>query len=67
MKKNYISPEAICLRLNIETLMDTPSITPNKTDLDHDIYVGGKAGDGESSDSRRPYNVWDDEEEEQQY
>lgn len=65
MKKNYISPEAICLRLNIETLMDTPSISKvENTDLTNPIEVGGEAGNGETSDSRRTYNVWDDEEEE---
>ena len=69
MKKNYIAPETLCLQLKIETLMTTPSMQVNNNDnnLTHDIETGGNANDGVISDSRHTYNVWDDEEDEQQY
>ena len=64
MKKQYISPETLSLRLNLENVMTTPSITTvENNDLDHEINKGDPAEDGTGSDSRRR-NIWEDEEEE---
>lgn len=63
MKKQYISPETLSLRLNLEGIMQAGTITnisyPNS---DHPIDTGGDAGDGEGSDSRRHRDMWEDEE-----
>ena len=66
MKKNYIAPETLLHMLEALPLMNA-SIKNVDSNTDHSIDTGGNAGNGESSDSRRPYNVWDDEEEEQHY
>ena len=62
MKKNYISPVTESILLSIPTIMQT-SIT-----YDGDApapEVGGDAGEGEGSDSRRRRDIWADEEEDE--
>lgn len=67
MKKNYIAPDMLLQLVEMLPLMNGASITNvNKGDLSNPIDAGGDAKPG-GSDSRRPYNVWDDEEDEQQY
>ena len=58
MKKQYIFPEVFCEQTLLESLLNQASITVNSGDLDNPIPVGGEAGDGENSDSRR--SVWSD-------
>ena len=61
MKKHYISPEVFCEQMLLESLLNEASITGvNKGELTNPIPVGGEAGDGEESDSRR--SLWSDEE-----
>ena len=63
MKKQYISPETLSLRLNLEGIMQAGTISNiDYPDSDHPIETGGDAGDGEGSDSRRR-DIWEDEEE----
>lgn len=62
MKKQYISPEMLSVKLCLGSLMQTGSPINVQTDTDHDIDVGGDAGEG-GSDSRRR-DIWEDEEEE---
>lgn len=65
MKKQYISPETLSQRLNLENIMLTPSITGSDGNLDHDISIGSETeNDG---DSRRHHDIWEDEEEEELY
>lgn len=67
MKKQYISPEVLCQQIHLESLLNGASITGvDKGDLTNDIVIGGNAGDGVSSDSRRR-DIWDDDEEEEFY
>ena len=66
MKKNYIAPEMLLQVVEMLPLMSGGSINiENNGGLNNPIQTGGEAGDGEGSDSRRTYNVWDDEEEEE--
>ena len=59
MKKQYISPEVFCEQMLLESLLNETSITSVSTEgLDNPIPVGGEAGEGENSDSRR--SVWSD-------
>ena len=67
MKKNYIAPDMLLQLVEMLPLMNGASITNvNNGDLTNPIDAGGDANPG-GSDSRNTYNVWDDEEEEQQY
>jgi hypothetical protein len=63
MKKQYISPEAVCNQMVLEGLLNVATITGvDNTDVDHEIEMGGEAVEGLTSDSRRRRNFWDDEE-----
>jgi len=67
MKKQYISPEALCHQIRLDSLLKS-SVKVVKGDLEHDIEVGKDAEDGASSDSRRRRDIWEDEElEEEEY
>jgi hypothetical protein len=63
MKKQYISPETLSLRLNLEGIMQAGTITNIDSTTTNPIDTGGDAGDGEGSDSRRHRDMWEDEEE----
>ena len=63
MKKQYISPETLSIKLNIGSVMQTASPVKVESDTEHPIGTGGDATPG-GSDSRRHYDVWADEEEE---
>lgn len=64
MKKQYISPEVLCQKIRLNSLLNGASVTGiDKGDLTHEIETGGNAGDGVSSDSR--HSIWDDEDEEE--
>ena len=61
MKKQYISPETLSMRLRLDGLLNSASITGvDNGNLTNPIEVGGEAGDGATSDSRRR-SIWDDE------
>ena len=63
MKKHYISPEVICQQIHLDSLLDNTSVTVTGTE--HPIDVGGEAQE-EGSDSRLHYDIWADEEEEEE-
>lgn len=68
MKKKYISPDCTQVRVHIESLLNTASIDyVDKGDLNHDIETDGEAEDGDTSDSRRYYDLWADEELEEDF
>lgn len=65
MKKQYISPEVLCQKIRLNSLLNGASVTGiDKGDLTHEIETGGEASDGQVSDSRR-YSIWDDEDKEE--
>jgi hypothetical protein len=65
MKKHYISPEVLCDEMCLDSLLAPASITSvSKGSLTNDIPVGGDAGDGVVSDSRRQRDIWADEDDE---
>ena len=65
MKKVYIIPNLEEVVLHMDTLMQNVSGHTDSTLNNNVNFDNGKTD--ENADSRRPYNVWDDEEEEQQY
>ena len=63
MKKKYISPDCTQVRVHVESLLNTASIDNVETGgLNHNIETDGEAEDGDTSDSRRYYDQWADEE-----
>ncbi len=59
MKKNYISPATEIILLSAQNIMGT-SITYDGNAPAPE--TGGDAGEGEGGDSRRHYDVWEEEE-----
>jgi hypothetical protein len=67
MKKQYISPESQSCELGLDNLLDPASIAGvDKGNLTNDIEMGGEAGNGQVSDSRRR-DIWSDEEDGYEY
>lgn len=62
MKKQYISPEVLCQKIRLDSLLNGASVT-GTTGTTNPINIGGDAETG-GSDSRR-YSVWEDEDEEE--
>ena len=61
MKKHYISPETLCRQMDFDSLLSNSITGVNIGDLSNGIEMGGEAGSGTGSDSRRR-SLWDDEE-----
>ena len=62
MKKQYISPEALQEQMVLDSLLNAASITGVTGEgLEHGIEMGGEAGEGTGSDSRRRRDIWSDE------
>ena len=66
MKKQYISPETLSLKLCLGNMMQTGSPINVESNTENPIGVGGDATEG-GSDSRRHRDIWEDEEEEELY
>ena len=62
MKKNYISPATEIILLSAQNIMQTSITYDGKAPAPE---VGGDAGDGVVSDSRRQRDIWADEEEDE--
>ena len=63
MKKEYVSPLIEYYFISTERSLAAGSTGFNSGDGVPPIENGGDADDGEESDARKNYEVWDDEEE----